>query len=632
MPLNFVETAVWRKNQAVLAQTHPALLALIHKTLRLGFPHLSHQVDKNGNPGFVVHHHDHTAPLKDDYATEEFQNVENAPTRNVAVFGVGTGHWLTRFHREHLESLHLLFLFEPDLAHLAFILTQTDVTLLLWDDRVYWLVGDAFAELKKYLGQAAVNIGSWGLTVYQHKESRTHCSAAFASFNTIIQNGVELASQNTLVQVQRGLFIQHNLLRNLLFMMRATPVGIVENALRNWPAIVIGAGPSLDRNVDALKEAPAGMLLVAVDTALQPLLSRGIQPHIVVTADPMKLNFRHFSAVDSLEPSLLAFMPETNYQILEKYSTHEKLVCLHDGESRTIQTLADALQIHGTFSRGMNVGYCAFSLARQLGCSPLILIGLDMALSDSGHTHAQQTANLSCIQYCKETGKSRLSGAVNDDNVSVLEVDGYFGGKVLTYPSFHQYILHLEAEIAKPAAPVIDATEGGAIKRGTIHMPLHEALATYAHHADLWATLHTLCQGQPNPNPSKLQMQLMHIYQHLQQAYRQLHQNSQRILQWFSLAGQTVPAKEEAQRQIEAYRTHWLHFLNNEPIHSAIDIGFAKWRYEAQKAYPPQDLSASELIQWWKPRFTEWFTGCQNDLKLFITIYAHTIQALQKQK
>lgn len=42
--------------------------------------------------------------------------------------------------------------------------------------------------------------------------------------------------------------------------------------------IVVAAGPSLNKNINELKKAKGKSLIIAVDTALKPLLRAGIVP------------------------------------------------------------------------------------------------------------------------------------------------------------------------------------------------------------------------------------------------------------------------------------------------------------------------------------------------------------------
>ena len=368
--------------------------------------------------------------------------------------------------------------------------------------------------------------------------------------------------------------------------------------------------------------------MVAVDTALRPLLSRGIQPHIIVAADPMNLNYRHFANLESLEPSLLAFLPECNYQILEKFPAHQKLLCLHDLESKTLRKLAPYLGVGNKFRRGMNVGYCAFSLARQMGCSPLILIGMDLALSSDGNTHAGNTANLSKVHYSSDNKTAEMTGNVNADNVVIIEVDGYYGGKVKTFASFYQYILHYEEDFAEMTVPVIDATEGGARKRGAIEQPLHAVLHQYPGTRDMWQFCHSLPTENSVANIAKIRTILIELFQQTQTAARQMQINGERLQRRLQQIQVSRSPRAAVEKEILSFFTHWQTFLNSDPLDTAIDIGLARWRHEIRTNRPPEELDDQQWLTWWQEQFQQWIEGVNKDLQLYLQIYTIAIQSL----
>ena len=55
-----------------------------------------------------------------------------------------------------------------------------------------------------------------------------------------------------------------------------------------YPAFIVSAGPSLDKNIDELKNIKGRGVIMAVDTAIKPLLKKGIVPDIVASVDPHK--------------------------------------------------------------------------------------------------------------------------------------------------------------------------------------------------------------------------------------------------------------------------------------------------------------------------------------------------------
>jgi hypothetical protein len=107
--------------------------------------------------------------------------------------------------------------------------------------------------------------------------------------------------------------------------------------------------------------------------------------------------------------------------------------------------------------------HLAFFIARALGADPIIFIGLDLSFPSDGSHHAEGAADV-------------WTPRPDEEYVHVADV---FGGYVKTLPGFQSMIGLFEAEVAKTDALCIDATEGGALIRGTKTMPLTEALTNY---------------------------------------------------------------------------------------------------------------------------------------------------------
>ena len=57
---------------------------------------------------------------------------------------------------------------------------------------------------------------------------------------------------------------------------------------RDCPGILVAAGPSLNKNIQELKKAKGKAFIVAVDTAIKPLLQEGILPDMFAIVDAEK--------------------------------------------------------------------------------------------------------------------------------------------------------------------------------------------------------------------------------------------------------------------------------------------------------------------------------------------------------
>ena len=84
-----------------------------------------------------------------------------------------------------------------------------------------------------------------------------------------------------------------NTLTNVPVIARESNVTELFGLMTGVPAMIVAAGPSLNRNIEDLKAVEGRALIVAVDTAVRPLLTAGVQPHLAVSVDPSDINARH---------------------------------------------------------------------------------------------------------------------------------------------------------------------------------------------------------------------------------------------------------------------------------------------------------------------------------------------------
>jgi len=257
-----------------------------------------------------------------------------------------------------------------------------------------------------------------------------------------------------------------NSLANLSTIAAEGDVSRLRNAFVGVPGIVIGAGPSLDQNIAALQKVKDRALLIAVDTAVRPLLAAGIRPTLVVAVDPSEANARHlkdlpdtrgmwFVAEGSMEPGLFAQFAGRTFTF--KVSNHDPWPWL-------AQQGAD----RGNLQAWGSVLTTAFDLALHVGCDPIVFAGADLAYTDG-------------LQYCRNTVYEQEWSHLETDAERAAHFAAYVktrphlahrdvsGDEVITVPIFIQFRDWLVSRAAA-ASPrrIINATGGGILYGGRI--------------------------------------------------------------------------------------------------------------------------------------------------------------------
>ncbi len=254
-----------------------------------------------------------------------------------------------------------------------------------------------------------------------------------------------------------------NLLANAVYLCNGyKTTQLVESVPPDVPGIIVAAGPSLNKNIGELKNAVGKSFMIAVDTAVKPLLREGIRPDMIMMIDgkkPLKLfeaeGIHDIPIVSSLDAAteVLAYHRGMKFFFHQGYEFAEKI-------------LGRSTALSGSVPSGGSVATSAFSLMIKLGLTRIILVGQDLAYTNN-RSHADGTF--------RET--------MDEINTSRMQmVDGNYEEKVPTPTNLKQFLDWYEDTIRVmhkrlPEFRVINATEGGAKIAGTEIMTLKEAVA-----------------------------------------------------------------------------------------------------------------------------------------------------------
>jgi len=146
-------------------------------------------------------------------------------------------------------------------------------------------------------------------------------------------------------------------------------------ALEGLPAVVCGAGPSLDVSLAALVKAAGHAVVIAGDSSVALLARHGVEADFAVSIDAAKVPEKCLAGARLPGRVVLSpFSPPAWNEAVPP----ERIAYLSNF-NLTIDWLAD----QGVARTGVGIsescGSTAIDLARYLGCSPIYLFGVDMA-------------------------------------------------------------------------------------------------------------------------------------------------------------------------------------------------------------------------------------------------------------
>ena len=293
-------------------------------------------------------------------------------------------------------------------------------------------------------------------------------------------------------------------LSNLNQFTRWPLVSTLKNRWQKKPIVLIAPGPSLAKNIDLIQSLKGKALLLAYSKALAPLKKKDIIPDIVQVVAPSDICY-HFDdyPVEQLKAVILS--GQVNPKVLE---LNFKQVFLYNSETNIAQWLDYLFDKETYLHSSVTVATAAFSLAKLLGCDPIILVGHDLAFQDGriyDHTvHDKHTrVNLSDDNKTFTIkGWSQKANKMDNQHSHINltgqeemeETRGYFDKKVLTFKnwSITREFLEDSALEIKEQVRIINSTEGGAYIDNMEHIPLKTVVEQFDfNHIQNWEPFST---------------------------------------------------------------------------------------------------------------------------------------------
>ncbi len=184
---------------------------------------------------------------------------------------------------------------------------------------------------------------------------------------------------------------KNNFLSNIKDIQRNSGVVVLANKFIDLPAIVVGAGPSLDKNIHLLKQVKDKAVIIACDAALKSLLGQEITPSLVVCLDPQEEITKFITGVSHQGMTLVA--PTIIHpQVLEVWKSKVVFYNQHAPDIPILTEIQQKFPQVGALTPGGSVLSVAYHLAFELGCSPIIFLGQDLSYPHS-KTYSQSSEN-----------------------------------------------------------------------------------------------------------------------------------------------------------------------------------------------------------------------------------------------
>lgn len=357
------------------------------------------------------------------------------------IYGLGLG-----YHCQYLASKDYdldITILENDIGMLQLAMTYTDMS---------W-----------YLGHPGVRIvydPDWKMLSRMIKPTQKQIVLFHQPSVKRIKDGKILQQiQKYLVYEGSSRARSERMIRNYLFNVQHCEWNLseLEQRFHGKAVVIVGAGPSLDKNVRLLKEKHDNVIVLAMGAVCRKLYQMGIPMDYIIITDPKEISNSQIQGVEESGIPMIV-LSTASKGIARNY--HGKLYMLCQQGFQDAEQFATG---HGLplFETGGSVATTAVDMCIRFGAEKIVLIGLDMAYTGNrDHT----------------TG-ARQEGIT--DYSDMIMVEDVYGNPVPTSRPFQMYREWIERRITREdvTMPVIDATEGGAKIKGTEIRTLEEVLA-----------------------------------------------------------------------------------------------------------------------------------------------------------
>lgn len=461
-------------NLAALAKLAPALASRLG-TAKYTLTGVSIETAKDGQPYYRSDTH---GPLESDEAPaaeaeREIASIIIHPA--VVAKGLGMAHHLDALQRR--PDVERVFVVEPHLIFLLALLHHRDVTHLFEDKRFRWFFGPDVETVVKGIA-ADYDYGTdagRSMIVMPPMNIIDHPIIRIDQTKLWDRQFTEAFDAQALTSARNRSTIAHfaaawrgNILANLQHVNGSSPVSALFDQVKR-PWIVVGAGPSLDRNVAALRTVRGRAVICCVDTAYRALRENGVRPDLVVALDAGAANLRDFDGYGRIEDSALVAVPVVRPEIMELFPRRYLAAYGHPLQRQIMTALGVEF---GNLMVSGSVLTSAIDLARAGGATRIILVGCDLAAGENGTgrraSHTQWAQGI-----CAYEGRDILD---DQDATNWRSASAWGRGETKIHRRMWGVQDWLRTSMAK-LGTVINASEGGIHVHGAADVPLDQALA-----------------------------------------------------------------------------------------------------------------------------------------------------------
>lgn len=368
-----------------------------------------------------------------------------------------------------------LIIYEPSLARLKAALERVSVVELIESHRDLFFAADK-ATLTRFL--TARYTPGLRMRVFPHPAVLRLDQQAVSVAVKATRDAKEVVDVQRLTSIEMLMPWAWVTARNGQRIARTPQFGRLYHLFEGKPAVVVAAGPSLDKQLPLLRELQDRVVIIGIGQTTRALRDAGIDPHLVHVLESRDVSHQLTDAGDTRD-LIVAPSADADPAIFDVPS-RAKFTVTGAGGALGVWIASATGETHYSMGGG-TVAQGAVGMASMLGCNPIALIGQDLAFTD-GRAYAKGTAYDFVEVEMKEDGHCRFQGMnekakiLNDfaphpenggmADQRVVWVDAWEEGEQVptwrAYASFLEQYREIGLAFRSRGISLINCTEGGA--------------------------------------------------------------------------------------------------------------------------------------------------------------------------
>ncbi len=410
--------------------------------------------------------------------------AKHSNTINV-IYGLGLGYVFKRLYKG-LKGY--IIVYEPDLEVLRLTFEMVDFKDELYDKRVFVVSSiDEIEEIynKIFFFDYKISLSTMPYYLNHDLDNQQIFTKKLGYIHGLFSSNFDMFTNKYWLWI-------NSLFDNIDYLADYDEVNSLKDYYKNKPAVIMSAGPSLNKNIDLLEKNRDKFIVFCVSTALKAAVKHNIIPDFVCFIEYLPDSAR-FIEDEVAKQTNIILQPVTSKSIFDKPAINKFLFYADNDEGSKWLANLYGISTENYLNRG-TVSINALVSAKIMGCNPIVLVGQDLAYTnskcyadgtvyqdlkvDEGKISVDSTEEaVKNFQLSEETVKNRCKTLSN----SIYYVKGQNGQMIPSSGDYAGFIKYFE-EIAKSyrnEVTLINATEGGAQIDGYKNMTLHDVIKRY---------------------------------------------------------------------------------------------------------------------------------------------------------